>query len=92
MKYAIVIEKAEGNYGADVPDLPGCVATGQTVEETLQQIQEAIAFHLKGMLLHGEVIPEPTGLCQCGMFLKVVFCKTDFCFLNSYSKVIDKIF
>jgi len=64
MKYAIVIEKAEGNYGAYVPDLPGCVATGQTVEETLQQIQEAIAFHLEGMLLHGEVIPELTSLCQ----------------------------
>ncbi|PPS43529.1 type II toxin-antitoxin system HicB family antitoxin [Chroococcidiopsis sp. TS-821] len=64
MKYAIVIEKAESNYGAYVPDLPGCVATGQTVEETLEQIQEAIAFHLEGMLLHGEVIPEPTSLCQ----------------------------
>lgn len=64
MKYAIVIEKAPSNYGAYVPDLPGCVATGQTVEETLQQIQEAIEFHLEGMLLHGETIPEPSSLCQ----------------------------
>lgn len=64
MKYAIIIEKAEGNYGAYVPDLPGCVATGQIVEETLQQIQEAIEFHLEGMLLRGEAVPEPTSLCQ----------------------------
>lgn len=64
MKYAVVIEKAAGNYGAYVPDLPGCVATGQTVEEVLKQIQEAIEFHLEGMLLHGESIPEPSSLCQ----------------------------
>lgn len=64
MRYAIVIEKAAGNYGAYVPDLPGCVATGETVEETLQQIQEAVEFHLEGMLLHSEAIPEPSSLCQ----------------------------
>ena len=49
MRYAIVIEKAENNYSAYVPDLPGCVATGATVEETEAQIREAIEFHLEGM-------------------------------------------
>ena len=59
MRYAIVIEKAESNYAAYVPDLPGCVATGQTIEETEQQIREAIEFHLRGMREDGLPIPEP---------------------------------
>jgi predicted RNase H-like HicB family nuclease len=60
MRYAIVIEKGEGNYGAYVPDLPGCVATGTTVEETEREIQEAIEFHLEGMRADGLPIPEPS--------------------------------
>lgn len=48
MRYAVVIEKAEGNYSAYVPDLPGCVATGATVAETESEIREAIAFPLAG--------------------------------------------
>ncbi|MGB9178223.1 MAG: type II toxin-antitoxin system HicB family antitoxin [Pyrinomonadaceae bacterium] len=60
MRYAIVIEKAENNYSAYVPDLPGCVATGQTKEETEQQIREAIEFHLRGLREDGLPIPEPT--------------------------------
>jgi len=60
MKYAIVIEKAENNYSAYVPDLPGCVATGATVEEVEQQIREAIEFHLDGMREDGEPIPDPS--------------------------------
>lgn len=60
MRYAIVIEKGEGNYGAYVPDLPGCVAVGDTVEEVEREIQEAIAFHLEGMRADGLPIPEPT--------------------------------
>ena len=60
MRYAIVIEKAEGNYGAYVPDLPGCVATGDTVEETRREIREAIAFHLEGMRADGLPIPQAT--------------------------------
>jgi predicted RNase H-like HicB family nuclease len=60
MRYAIVIEKAEGNYGAYVPDLPGCVATGDTLEETRREIQQAIAFHIEGMRADGLQIPEPT--------------------------------
>jgi len=60
MRYAIVIEKAENNYAAYLPDLPGCVATGQTVEETEQQVREAIDLHLRGMREDGLPIPEPS--------------------------------
>jgi predicted RNase H-like HicB family nuclease len=64
MRYAVVIEKAEGNYSAYVPDLPGCVAVGDTLEEIEEMMREAIAFHLEGMQLNGECIPEPSSLCQ----------------------------
>ena len=60
MRYAIVIEKAESNYAAYVPDLPGCVATGRTVEETEKEIREAIDLHLRGMREDGLPIPEPS--------------------------------
>ncbi|MDG4556922.1 MAG: type II toxin-antitoxin system HicB family antitoxin [Candidatus Contendobacter sp.] len=60
MCYAVVIEKAENNYAAYVPDLPGCVATGQTLEEIETQIQEAIQLHLRGMREDGLQIPEPS--------------------------------
>jgi len=60
MRYAIVIEKAEGNYSAYAPDLPGCVATGVTVEEAESQIREAIEFHLDGLREDGIAIPQPT--------------------------------
>ena len=59
MRYAIVIEKAEGNYSAYVPDLPGCVAIGVTIEEVESQIREAIEFHLEGMREDGTPIPPP---------------------------------
>lgn len=60
MRYAIVIEKADGNYSAYVPDLPGCVATGTTVEATESAIREALAFHLDGMREDGIEIPVPS--------------------------------
>ena len=60
MKYAVVIERAEFNYSAYVPDLPGCVATGATVRETEREIREAIAFHIEGLREDGLPIPEPT--------------------------------
>jgi predicted RNase H-like HicB family nuclease len=60
MRYAIVIEKAENNYAAYVPDLLGCVATGTTIEETEQQIREAIEIHIRGMREDGLPIPEPS--------------------------------
>ena len=59
MRYAVVIEKAEGNYSAYVPDLPGCIVTGATVEEVESQIREAIEFHLEGMREDGISIPPP---------------------------------
>jgi predicted RNase H-like HicB family nuclease len=60
MRYAIVIEKAENNYAAYVPDLPGCVTTGGTIEETEQQIREAIELHIRGLREEGLPIPEPS--------------------------------
>lgn len=60
MRYAIVIEKAENNYSAYVPDLPGCIATGTTVAETEAQIREAIEFHLEGLREDGLPIPQPS--------------------------------
>ena len=59
MRYAIVIEKAEGNYSAYVPDLPGCVATGNDVAEVEVQIRDAIVFHLDGLREDGLPIPPP---------------------------------
>ena len=58
MRYAIVIEKAQGNYSAYVPDLPGCVATGATAEEAESEIRSAIEFHLEGLREDGLSIPE----------------------------------
>ena len=59
MKYAIVIEKTPGsNYSAYVPDLPGCVATGDSLAEVRELMQEGIAFHLEGMREDGLPIPE----------------------------------
>jgi predicted RNase H-like HicB family nuclease len=59
-KYVVVIEKGPGsNHCAYVPDLPGCVSTGDTREEVERNIQEAIEFHLDGMREDGDLIPEP---------------------------------
>ena len=60
MRYAIVIERAEGNLSAYVPDLPGCVATGATVLEVEAEIRAAIEFHLEGMREDGLPIPAPS--------------------------------
>ena len=64
MRYAVVIEKAGKNYSAYVPDLPGCVATGATLEEVESEIKEAIRFHLDGMRQDGAPIPKPSALCE----------------------------
>ena len=64
MRYAVVIEKANGNYSAYVPDLPGCVATGATVADVQREIRTAIAFHLDGLREDGLPVPEPTSLCE----------------------------
>ena len=60
MRYAIVIERAENNYSAYVPDLPGCVATGATVQEIETQIREAIEFHIAGLREDGVPVPQPS--------------------------------
>jgi predicted RNase H-like HicB family nuclease len=64
MRYAIVIEKADGNYSAYVPDLPGCVATGPTVEAVEQDIRDAIRFHIAGLKADGLPIPAPTSIAE----------------------------
>lgn len=60
MRYAIVIEKGESNYSAYVPDLPGCVAVGDTIEEIEREIQEAIEFHIEGLRADGHAVPQPS--------------------------------
>lgn len=62
MRYAVVIEKAEANFSAYVPDLPGCVATGDTVAEVESEIREAIVFHVDGLREDG--LPVPPGHSQ----------------------------
>jgi predicted RNase H-like HicB family nuclease len=59
-EYAVLYERGERNWSAYVPDLPGCVATGKTREETERRMREAIAFHIEGLKLNGELVPEPT--------------------------------
>lgn len=60
MRYAIVIEKAGSNFSAYVPDLPGCIATGATLEEVEREIREAIEFHIEGLREDGTPIPPPS--------------------------------
>ena len=59
-KYLVIIEKAECNYSAYSPDLPGCVATGVSVEKTLSRMKDAIQFHIEGLKTEGLAIPEPS--------------------------------
>ena len=59
MKYVVVYEQGPNNWGAYVPDLPGCVAAADTREEVRQLIKEAIEFHIEGLRLAGERVPEP---------------------------------
>jgi predicted RNase H-like HicB family nuclease len=60
MEYLVVIEKGEKSYGAYVPDLPGCVAVGETRREVLKLIREGIQLHIQAMREAGETIPTPT--------------------------------
>ena len=62
MRYAIIIDKTENNYGAWAPDLPGCVALGDTVEEVERRMRSAIEMHLAGMREDGQPIPQPSVL------------------------------
>jgi len=62
LKYTVVIEKGETNYGAYVPDLPGCVAVGETIEEVEERIRGAIDFHIRGLREDGLEIPAATSV------------------------------
>lgn len=64
MQYLVVIEKGPSNYGAYVPDLPGCVAVGETQAEVAKLIHEAIEFHLEGMKEDGTPIPQPSSTAE----------------------------
>jgi predicted RNase H-like HicB family nuclease len=60
MKYLVIIEKTPNNYSAYVPDLPGCVATGATLDEAERNIHEAVGFHIDSLREHSEPVPPPS--------------------------------
>lgn len=60
MEYVVIFEKGNNSYGASVPDLPGCIAVGKTMEEVRELIAEAIEFHIEGLREDGDVIPLPS--------------------------------
>ena len=60
MQYMVVVEKGPNSFGAYVPDLPGCIATGESREEVLNLIREAIEFHIEGLREDGQPVPEPS--------------------------------
>jgi len=64
MRYAMIIEQGERNYSAYLPDMPGCIATGKTIDELKQRMSEAIELHLRGMREDGLPIPDPTSLAE----------------------------
>jgi predicted RNase H-like HicB family nuclease len=64
MRYAVVIERAEGNFSAYVPDLPGCVATGASIADVEGEIRDAIRFHIDGLKADGLEIPAPSSLAE----------------------------
>ena len=59
MAYVVIFEKGENSYGASVPDFPGCIAVGETMEEVGELIAEAIEFHIEGLREDGDVVPSP---------------------------------
>ena len=64
MKYLVVIEESENGFGAYVPDLPGCIAAGETREEVSRLIREAIEFHIEGLRENGEGVPQPSSVSE----------------------------
>jgi predicted RNase H-like HicB family nuclease len=64
MRYVVVIEKADSNYSAYVPDLPGCVATSSTIPEVEAEIRDAIRFHIDGLKADGLAVPAPTSIAE----------------------------
>ena len=64
MRYAVIYEKGPTSYGAYIPDLPGCVAAAETLEEAKRLIREAVALHLEGLRADGDAIPPPTSVAE----------------------------
>ena len=64
MEYVVILEQGPTSYGAYVPDLPGCVAVGETHEEAMQLIREAIEMHIESLRENGEPVPEPHSLVE----------------------------
>ncbi len=64
MRYAVVIEKAQGNYSGYVPDLPGCIATGATIPAVEESLREAIRFHIEGLVEDGMPVPTATSIAH----------------------------
>ncbi len=64
MRYAVVIEKANGNFSGYVPDLPGCAVTGETIKDVETDIRGAIRLHIEGLLEDGLTVPEPTAIAE----------------------------
>ncbi len=64
MRYMVVIEKGASGFGGHVPDLPGCIAAGQTREEVVRLITEAIEFHIEGLREAGEPVPPPSSASE----------------------------
>lgn len=64
MEYVVIVERGEKSYGAYVPDLPGCVAVGETKEEATQLIRQAIALHVAGLRRDGLPVPEPSSTTE----------------------------
>lgn len=60
MRYLVIVEEGAASFGAYVPDLPGCVAAGRTREEALALIRDAIEFHIEGLKLSGQAVPQPS--------------------------------
>ena len=64
MRYLVVVEKGPTSYGAYVPDLPGCIAAGETKEEALSLIREAIELHVEGLKEEGQPVPAPSSTSE----------------------------
>ncbi|MCC6155846.1 MAG: type II toxin-antitoxin system HicB family antitoxin [Candidatus Hydrogenedentes bacterium] len=64
MKYGVVIEKGPNNYSAYVPDLPGCIATGESIDEVETLIRDGIRFHIEGLIEDGLPVPQPSTILE----------------------------
>ncbi len=63
-QYLVIIERADGNFSAYSPDLPGCAATGRTTDQTRERMREAIAMHIEGLIEDGLPVPEPATVAE----------------------------